>query len=830
MNKLQLFQLISLHHIWHNKLRIIFVLLIITIGSTSVFVAVDAIFKRDDSRLYATNLLHGRATISIEAETSITLDNPLLDTIRESDSVEFAAPLVLHNGLLVDQSLILPLIGIDPISEPDVRQYTLIEGDFISQTGQILITDVFAGDIAVGDTLRIAGQNGLTSLTVVGILTQESIAALNGGDMLFLHYQDVQAIRHDESIDFISVVHANTIDETLTSLDNIFPEGVTSEQVNELAAKTLTDYVIDVLGIITNGLPAVLGTLMITSTVAAGVAQRRKELAILRALGITPGGLLNMLVVEAVIIGLIGSVAGIGLAILLNQGALVASVSVEGLSASSEASTTPLWIYGFVIITSILMSVAAMWFPACQTMKIDATEAMRPPRIQLEQTKVNWMRLAIGIVFILLAIASRVLFDNSELVPMVVLTGLGFVLIGNYLIFPPFLALLSRRLPVILRRGFGFSGVLAAENLNIRNQRAMAAGLTTLLIIWFFILVNGAATGQQIVTRQYLENEFDWDLIVSGAGLDVRDTETVIPEQVIQEMSNHNDVELIVQERLAPYTYEEIDFTIRAIELDLYLLSENQFSLESGNRATVYTQLQNHEHPAVLIGGYDALLAGLRNSGETIMLSTTNGDVEFEIIGTILNADNVILMDYGLYTSLWNDTQVDRLSINFNADTDIETIRRNLSTRYRASGIQVTDREEILALFPQNATGSFVIAGLLFPFMMIGIANMLFISVLDRRREFGMLRAIGSLRGQILWSVILEAIILVAIACLIALPGAYLAMELMLFDRIVGIVIQPDPIDVLRTIALVMVVVAIAAYLPARRAARLDILDALRYE
>ena len=114
----------------------------------------------------------------------------------------------------------------------------------------------------------------------------------------------------------------------------------------------------------------------------------------------------------------------------------------------------------------------------------------------------------------------------------------------------------------------------------------MAAGLTTLLIIWFFILINATAIGQQNAISQYIENEFDWDLIVSGAGLDVRDPETSIPAEVVEAISTRDDVALLVQEHLAPYRYEDIDFTIRAVELDAYLRSGNQFTLELGDPST----------------------------------------------------------------------------------------------------------------------------------------------------------------------------------------------------------------------------------------------------
>lgn len=832
MNALQLFRLISLHHIWRNKLRTVFVLFVVMVGSLSMFTAFDAIYKRDVSRSYGVSLLHGRASISIEGSEAAPIIADTLETIRTTNGVELAAPLVMDGALIIGQPMIIPLVGIDPDVEPQVRLYNIKEGTFITAPGQVLITDAFAADFAVGDTIRLAGKNGLRSYTVVGILAQDSIAALNGGDLFFLHYSDVQDIARNDTFNFVSVVSNGNVDDQLSTLQSSLPAEMTIKSVSEAQEKTSVEVVVDILGIISNGTPAVLGALMITSTMAAGVAQRRKEIAILRSLGVTQRGVQVIFIVEAAIIGFMGSLFGIILGILLNQGMLDASATVGSFSATAKNAGSPFWVYSLIIVTGVLMSIGAMWIPARKTASIDPTEAMRQPAIKTEAARFSLVRTVIGILLLIAAVVLRFAFDNSALVPMAVITGTLFVIIGVALVFPPLMVWITYRMPFIMRRLFGFSGLMAAENLSIRHQRAVATGLTALVVIWFYVLGIAFTAGTNYLVTSLANAEYNWDIIVSGPGADARTTISSIPPDVVQAITAREGIESVVMERLAPYTYQEKDFIIRAVDIDSYISAGGNFAWEQGDGTAALERLRQHDKPAVLVGGFDALMIGLRQVGETITLPTPKGNMQFEVVGTINSpAGNTFVMDYDLYTSIWNDTQVDRLSINLTENADAEAIRRNLSQQYSRDGIIVTDRDEIRALFGTQNAGAEVFVGVfLFPFMMLGIGNMLFIAVLDRQREFGMLRAIGTLRQQITWSVVLESLILVAVACIIAIPAALLSIETMLFERIVAADVRPDVFLIARSVVLILIVAGVAAYLPARRAGRLNILEALRYE
>jgi putative ABC transport system permease protein len=251
-----------------------------------------------------------------------------------------------------------------------------------------------------------------------------------------------------------------------------------------------------------------------------------------------------------------------------------------------------------------------------------------------------------------------------------------------------------------------------------------------------------------------------------------------------------------------------------------------------------YARLLDSAHPALLVGSFQALKDGLKQTGKHIMLQTPSGPVDFEIVGvtlatpaTLAEPAGAFVMDRDLYSRLWQDNETDRLLIKLQPGADVQAERRDLLRRYALSGLLVTDRETLRATVagPSLVPASFAY-GLALPFMMLGVANTLFIAVLDRRREIGLLRAIGTLRRHIVLSVVLEALILIGLTCIFAVPASYYTLDIMLFRRIVGIPITADVGSVAMTVILVLVAGGIAAYFPARRAGRADILEALHYE
>jgi putative ABC transport system permease protein len=287
----------------------------------------------------------------------------------------------------------------------------------------------------------------------------------------------------------------------------------------------------------------------------------------------------------------------------------------------------------------------------------------------------------------------------------------------------------------------------------------------------------------------------------------------------------------VVPERYAEIAYAGDAYTIRALDIAGFQAMGGQLLLESGDPEAVYAQLRNHDHPSLLAGGFEALGAGLKQVGRIITLDAHDGPAAFEVVGVLRGtADPTLVMDWTLYAQLWQDARVDRLLLTLQPEAGVQAERRDLLARYASQGVMVADRDQMRALMGNPSDSYGILGYLMMPFMVLGIANTLFIAVLDRRRETGMLRAVGTLRRHIVGSIILEALLLIGLACLVAIPAAYYVVDMMLFERITGVPISPTPSAIVITVVLVLAAGAVSAFIPARRAGRIDVLAALRHE
>lgn len=827
MTFLQLFQLISWYHIKHNKMRTFFVLMVVAIGTMIIYSAINSVYNSTLARNHTTNLLTGSTTLILQAGENL-IEPSMIDTLKAIDGVEAVVPLASDAGLVIGSVNILALWGIDPAIEPTVRNYQLEAGSFISEQGSVLVTESYAERTAVqvGETIRLSGRRGIRTYTIAGIVAQTGIASLNGGDLMIMHYADVQDIRGNDRFNSLGlVVTQDRIEAVEASI--VIPEGTTLENLADQSEKTTIEYVTEALQMISSAVPAILGSLLIGNTISAGIAQRRKEVAILRAIGLRGFEVRNLLLLEAFLIGIIGASLGVLLSFLVVGNTY--SATINGFSSQVSGNTSPLVaIIGISI--GILITMGATWFPAQRTLEVDPTEAMRAPVMDTEMMRFSRLRFIAGVVILIATGSFSIAVDNTPLVPLAVVTGFLGTLIGMVMIFPPIMVWVIERVPATMTRLFGFSGLLASENLAKRQRRAISTGLIVILVVWFWGVATPLSEGKANFTEQYLKHEFSWDLIVSGAGMNAANPLSIVPEDVVSQLETSEVVETVVRERQIPLEYQGGNYTLRAVDVANFYAGGGRFFWEIGDD-TVYARLQDTTRPAILTSGLPALMAGLRIVGSTVTLQTPSGAVEFEVVGTVSSpSDGVFVIDRTLYQQLWGDDSISRVNVNLLPNVDIAETRRQLQTRFGLEGIYIVDRAELLAILAPSSAMDISLAIFLLPFMILGIANMFFISILDRRREFGMLRAIGSLQGQLSQSVMTEAFIITTIASIVSIPISFFTLDAILIDRITGVAMIFNVSGVIRVAILIVIFGMLAAYLPARRAGRTNILEALRYE
>lgn len=831
MNDLQLFRLISLYHLRRHRLRTLFVILIVLAGTALMTLAINVAANTDRSFALGGSVITGAVDLDIRSpENRLTLD--ALEAVRSTDGVQTAAPLLITGALVLGGADLIGIWGIDPAVDNDIRSYTVIEGATTIERGTVWIGTGYATarELTVGESISLIAAGGLKRYVIAGLLAREGVGALNGGDLIIMDYRDAFDLTRGTALTAIGVRAADGVDHAAlqAQLGDRLGVGFSVAAAAVRSEKTAVQTTSQALSLITNAIQALLGAFLITETIAASIAQRRKEIAILRALGVTSGGIRRLFLIEVAIVGLVGALLGmiLGVATTANNPTYA---QIDGVRAAVEV-ITPFWVPPLALILGTLITVGAAWFPAKRVVEIDPTEAMREPIISVETAHYGWRRIVIAFIVIALAVGARVVFDNTPAVPLAVVASPVLTIVALALLYPPVLVWFSRYGSTLLGRIFGVSGILAGENMTKRYHRAIPIGLLTVITAWFWLMGVTMNNASREAVSRLIDSEIQWDLTFSGPGRTALDPISGIPADIADAIAEREDMSAIVRERQAEITVQGFKYTIRAIDISAFRAGGGAFPWETGDEASAYAQLATSDSPTMLAGGFEALSAGLRVPGAVAELTTPNGTQTFTVVGSIHSGIGVLVMDYEHYSRLFNDTGVDRLYVNLQPGSNVDAVRRELAGQYVVDGIYVADKTELRTLIGTGDTGSQNLAVLFLPFMVLGIGNLLFIAVMDRRREIGVLRAVGTLRRQVTFAVILEAVLLVGSACLLAVPGMYFTFENTLFGRITGQNAALPLTVLLPTVALIVLTGALSAYLPARRAGRLDILEALHYE
>jgi putative ABC transport system permease protein len=397
-------------------------------------------------------------------------------------------------------------------------------------------------------------------------------------------------------------------------------------------------------------------------------------------------------------------------------------------------------------------------------------------------------------------------------------------------------------MPAVMQHLFGITGLLAADHLTRRPRRMTATTTVMVISAWSAIVVSSGNFGYRAFVDEWNASQNVWNLTITGAGPSPFRSSVSLPASLVDQLSRRPDIRAIVMERRMTIETPRGDFEIRAIDLDAYSANGAGFLWDHGDEASALARLTDPARPAVLLSSFASFAQNLR-PGDTLTLDTPRGPQAFEIAGTILSAidplaigEASLIMDRAVYRRVWHDARVDRLMIKLAPGVDASALRRDLQHDYADGGFAIVEPAQLsasidAAIFNMSITSQ-VLSLLLLATVTLGIANTLVIEVLDRRREMGVLRALGLRGRQAAVSLMLEVVLLVIIAGVMALPMALHSnyANTLGMGEVFAIRFVLNPIEVTISLSLILISATAASYFPARQAGQVDVLEALRYE
>jgi putative ABC transport system permease protein len=601
-------------------------------------------------------------------------------------------------------------------------------------------------------------------------------------------------------------------------------EAVTGDKAADEAATEINKALsfISTFLLVFAGVSLVVGTFLIINTFSILVAQRSRELALFRALGASRRQVSRSVLFEALVIGFIGSTIGLALGFVLATGikALFAAIGLD-LSGSPLVFEPRTALVSYLV--GILVTAFAAYLPGRRASRIAPIEALRDD-VAMPESSIR-LRAAIGTAMTVLGAAGLGVGLFTGISSSLVYIGVGMLLvvvgvaIASPLLGRPVVALVG----VAYRRMFGTVGRLAEQNA-MRNPRRTAATASALMVgltLVSMMAVFGQSTKASV--DKTIADNFSADYVVSNA------IGVPFSPAVVDQVKKVPGVAAVARFRYVAAKVGGESTQVGGIEPALFAktmkvrMDTGTIGALTGKTLLVESKLARDQGLAV---------------GDKVTMSIAGNVASYPVVGTFEALPGISEWQY--LTSL---DALSRAGVvpadNFayvvrSPGADAATVRAGIdSVVAPLPTVTLKDQAEFAAEqrapIDQMLALIYALLGLAVVIAVLGIVNTLALSVIERTREVGLLRAVGLSRRQLRSMVRLESII-------IALLGAVLGVGLGL---VFGVALQRSQadsgIEVLSVpfvqlfifVVLAALVGVLAAVWPARRAARLDVLRAI---
>jgi len=846
---------LSLKSLWARKARALSTTLAVIIGVAFVagsYVVTDTIFAAFDE-IFGESLKGTSVVISaenpVEQENGEipTISAALLPRVQKTHGVKLAAGAIFTPGGFFDSegekigSKFAPKF-ISSTLPGDLESLTYVEGHLPRGPTEASIDKAAADSsgLKLGEEIELIGQGSVRSFELVGF-TQLGGASFGGTSIAQVTLPVAQRLTHKVGrFDQISVaadegVSATTLKQRIARQ---MPPGVKVETAKENAdrgSEEIRDNLsfLQIFLLVFAFIAILVGSFLIFNTFSITVAQRVSEFGMLRTLGASRRQILNTVVVEALVIGAIGAVVGIG-------GGFVIAKLLNGLLEAFEIDlpTTSLVMKSRTVVVSLLVGLVVTTFsalvPAIRSTRVPpiaALHAFTPApsrRRRLIGIGLSLLLGAIGLAMVLLG-----LFGGASSGTAAGLIGAGALaivfavsLFSPHLV-PPLAAIAGWPLERLRR----LLGRLSRENAQRNPGRTAVTAAALMIGLMVVAFVTVFAAGLKSSVAQVVDENFAGGLVIQNS-----DGFSPIPNGAAFAAQKVPGVEAVASIRSVQAKLVDDGAGARVSAPTRNIEDAVDVEWKQGG-PTVLRRLRDDQ--AVLSDSF-ASANDLEVGDRFRLLSQTRRKPSFEVVGEFdskLGVFGSVLITQAALAREFRQTQdmIDFVETKPGVDAaEVQALLTALVERAFPVA-EVMDQQELKESREDQVQElvNLVYALLLLAIVIsvFGIANTLALSIHERRRELGMLRAIGMSRRQVRTMIRYEAVIT-------ALIGAILGMALgIVFAALIAQPLKDEgftlsyPIgSLIGLLVFAAIIGVLAAIPPARRASRLDVLESLQYE
>ena len=835
---------VSLRNIAAHKLRLLLSVLAVVLGTA--FVTGSLVFTSTLKSTFDGLLEQGTADLSvmIEPEDPRGAGVPfeVADRLGEMPGVAAAMPEVSGTVVLFNadgtpyQSGGAPSEGlawIDP-EQAVGSSNEMVDGRTPAADGEVVLPEgVLEGaGLAIGDTAQVyTTSNGMIDVTVVGAYTSDT--DVGGYVGVGFTSEQARALFSDgENASSVSVRAEEGVGqgELRDAIAAEYPDFSvsTGEEVKERLSDqlgTMLDFINYFF--VAFGLIALLvGTFIIYNTFSMLVAQRLRELALLRAIGASRGQITRSVLAEAAVTGIVGSaigvVAGFGLAqaIFMVLDALDLGIPAGDLALATSSVVTPL-VLGFVV------TLFSAWAPARRAGRVAPVQGMRVGSVATEAG--GGMRTYVGVLAVVAGVALALIGtwqDTTKSGAITVGVGAAALIVGSFLVMPALARPIAGGIGRVIGAPFGAVGRLAATNAgrNTRRTAATAFALTLGLTLVAAFGTLGATTKESI--SGIIDQDIKADVVVQGVAS--QGPPVPLPGAIEERISAVDEV--------GEVAYLAFGFGVLGGEQQL--ISAAGGPVEEMIDATVVDGSLQPAEDSLVVSRSVARDKGW-TYGSTVPLVGPDGS-ESTLRVTGVYEDSQVLGQFYTGRDVYERLVPENLRTTFNvlvspaegftSDQAREAVTAELADTPIA---MVQSKQEYIDQqtggVDQLLTIIYALLGLALVVAVLGIVNTLALSVIERRTEIGMLRAVGMQRSQVRRTVNLESTQIAVFGALIgAAVGVYLGWAFVTVLASSGLQMTTIPWGMIGIVLVCSAFVGVLASLwPAHRAAKTGPLEAI---
>jgi len=766
---------ISFRHWMRSPLRSLLVVVGVALG-VALYVSTEAAAR---SMFDAFNELVGR--VAARADLIVVdggggVSNELVGEAAEVPGVAHAAASLELTTQALEYNESLLVLGVDFLGDVHFLPFNVKEGEerviedplaFVNDPFAILIAKRFAArhHLSKGSSLELLTSEGPKEFRVRGVIEDSGPAASFGGQVIVMFLDAAQvSFARGTSVDRIDVALSPdaTPEDVRRRLAEKLGRGVSVESPDRLGAH-LRQLVVPVRGglALSSFVALLVGIFLVYNAVGVAVAQRAREIGLLRALGVTRGRTVRLLCAEAAVLALPAVVIGLAIAGSLARLATKQTLGAVNRLFFAVATTEPKLTVDLVLrgcAAALVMAVGAAWWPARRAASIDPAVVLRGAS-SVERSKLPFAPLLVAGVALL--VASKLGSLGTSFAAGA--TSLTCSVLGAAFVTP---ALIISIRYVLVRPTEGLLGIpgrLGLDNVERILGRSTVNVLALMVAISTSVCVGGWLTSFQQSLSDWFEQASPAELTVT-AGSRVADR-------------LHVPLSAAVSDRIAKIPGVAAVQPLRGLELPvagrpftLIGTDTTTFLAEAAKRGKNWPIVEGapiaptelRDSPKILLAEAAARRLHLR-PGDHLTLRARKQDVVFEVRAIVVDyttANSSGYVDRRFLIEYWGDESADAMSVFLDdvaqGDAVADRIRSTLG-----AGVFATRNDEVRRGMGDMLTEAFSysrsVEWVTLLVALMGVTGTMIAAVLDRQREIGTLRAVGATRRQVATAIVVEA-------------------------------------------------------------------------